>query len=101
MEFSVKHGPIEKQRSACLVVGVHEKHKLSAAATALDAACGGAIGRTLKGNDIKGKAGDTLLIIEAMKVMNPIKADKAGTVTEILVDDAQPVEFGQPLMIIE
>jgi len=49
----------------------------------------------------KVKAGDTLLIIEAMKVMNPIKADKAGTVTEILVDDAQPVEFGQPLMIIE
>jgi len=49
----------------------------------------------------KVKAGDTLLIIEAMKVMNPIKAEKAGTVTDILVDDAQPVEFGQPLLIIE
>jgi acetyl-CoA carboxylase biotin carboxyl carrier protein len=47
------------------------------------------------------KAGDTLLIIEAMKVMNPIKAEKSGTVTEILIGDASPVEFGQPLVIIE
>lgn len=47
------------------------------------------------------KEGDTLCIIEAMKVMNPIKADKGGTVTDVLVDDAQPVEFGQPLVIIE
>jgi acetyl-CoA carboxylase biotin carboxyl carrier protein len=47
------------------------------------------------------KAGDTLLIIEAMKVMNPIKAEKSGTVTDILIEDAQPVEFGQPLLIIE
>ncbi len=62
MEFSVKHGPVENQRSACIVVGVHEKHKLGAAAAALDAACGGAISRTLKGNDIKGKTGDTLLL---------------------------------------
>ena len=46
------------------------------------------------------QAGDTLLIIEAMKVMNPIKADRGGTVMEILVDDSQPVEFGQPLVII-
>jgi len=44
--------------------------------------------------------GDTLLIIEAMKVMNPIKAEKGGTVLDILVDDSQPVEFGQPLVII-
>lgn len=44
--------------------------------------------------------GDTLLIIEAMKVMNPIIADRAGTVTEILVDNAQPVEFDQPLVLI-
>ena len=49
----------------------------------------------------KVKAGDTLLIIEAMKVMNPIKAEKGGTVTDVLVDDAQPVEFGQALVIIE
>jgi len=47
------------------------------------------------------KAGDTLLIIEAMKVMNPIKAEKSGTVTDILIEDSQPVEFGQPLLIIE
>jgi acetyl-CoA carboxylase biotin carboxyl carrier protein len=46
------------------------------------------------------KEGDTLLIIEAMKVMNPIAADKAGTVEAILVDNAQPVEFGQPLVVI-
>lgn len=49
----------------------------------------------------KVKQGDTLLIIEAMKVMNPIKSPKAGTVTQILVSDAQPVEFGQPLFVIE
>jgi len=49
----------------------------------------------------KVKAGDTLVIIEAMKVMNPIKAEKAGTVTQILVGDAQPVEFGEVLMVIE
>jgi acetyl-CoA carboxylase biotin carboxyl carrier protein len=48
----------------------------------------------------KVKVGDTLVIIEAMKVMNPIKAAKAGTVAEILVGDAQPVEFGEPLLVI-
>ena len=47
------------------------------------------------------KPGDTLVIIEAMKVMNPIKAEKGGTVVDILVDDSQPVEFGQALVIIE
>ncbi len=52
-----------------------------------------------KGDNVK--AGDTLLIVEAMKVMNPIKADKGGTVVDILVDDAQPIEFGQILVIIE
>ena len=46
-------------------------------------------------------AGQTLMIIEAMKTMNPIPAPKAGTVLKILVDDAQPVEFGEPLVIIE
>lgn len=49
----------------------------------------------------KVKAGDTIMIVEAMKVMNPIKADKAGTVTQILADDASPVEFGDVLVIIE
>jgi acetyl-CoA carboxylase biotin carboxyl carrier protein len=47
------------------------------------------------------KPGDTLVIIEAMKIMNPIKAVTGGTVTRILVKDAQPVEFGEPLLIIE
>lgn len=46
-------------------------------------------------------AGQTLLIIEAMKTFNPIKAPKAGTVTSILVENAQPVEFGEPLMVVE
>lgn len=46
------------------------------------------------------KKGDTLLIIEAMKVMNPIPADKDGTIKAILVENAQPVEFDQPLIVI-
>lgn len=46
-------------------------------------------------------AGDTLLIIEAMKVMNPIKASKGGTITQILVESGKPVEFGDVLMVIE
>ncbi len=46
-------------------------------------------------------AGDTIMIVEAMKVMNPIKAEKAGTVTQILAEDASPVEFGDVLAIIE
>ena len=45
--------------------------------------------------------GDTVLIIEAMKVMNPITATRAGTVKQLLVQDAQPVEFDQPLVIVE
>ena len=45
--------------------------------------------------------GQTLLIVEAMKTMNPIAAPKGGTIAAILVDDAAPVEFGQPLVIIE
>ncbi len=45
--------------------------------------------------------GQTVLIVEAMKTMNQIPAPKSGTVTEILVEDGQPVEFGEPLLIIE
>ncbi|MEP3113466.1 acetyl-CoA carboxylase biotin carboxyl carrier protein [Nisaea sp.] len=45
--------------------------------------------------------GQTLMIIEAMKVMNPIPAPRAGTVKDILVQNGQPVEFGQPLFVIE
>jgi len=49
----------------------------------------------------KVSAGQTLLIIEAMKTMNQIPSPRAGTVTQILVEDGQPVEFGEPLVIIE
>ena len=49
----------------------------------------------------KVKAGDTLLIVEAMKTMNQIPAPRAGTVIQILFEDGQPVEFGEPLAIIE
>ncbi len=52
-----------------------------------------------KGDTVK--AGDTLLIIEAMKVMNPIKAESGGTVTQILIENGQPIEFGDVLMVIE
>ncbi len=47
------------------------------------------------------KAGETLCIVEAMKMMNQIEADKSGVVTAILVEDGQPVEFDQPLVVIE
>jgi acetyl-CoA carboxylase biotin carboxyl carrier protein len=49
----------------------------------------------------KVQAGDTLCIIEAMKILNQIEADKSGTVTKILVENAEPVEYGQPLFVIE
>jgi len=47
------------------------------------------------------EAGQTLFIVEAMKTMNPIPAPRAGKIVEILIEDAQPVEFGEPLAIIE
>jgi len=49
----------------------------------------------------KVSAGQTLFIIEAMKTMNPVAAPRDGTVTEILVADGQPVEFGEPLLVLE
>ncbi|GAA0756322.1 MAG: acetyl-CoA carboxylase biotin carboxyl carrier protein [Pseudomonadota bacterium] len=49
----------------------------------------------------KVKKGQTLLIVEAMKTMNPIQAPRDGVVAEILVGDAQPVEFGEPLVLLE
>jgi len=49
----------------------------------------------------KVKQGQTLLIIEAMKVMNQIKSPRAGTVTQILVQNGAPVEYGEPLMVVE
>ena len=47
------------------------------------------------------KEGDTICIIEAMKILNEIEADKSGTVTQILVENGQAVEYGQPLFVIE
>ena len=47
------------------------------------------------------KVGDTLCIIEAMKLMNEIESEFAGTVVEILVENGQPIEYGQPLFVIE
>ncbi len=49
----------------------------------------------------KVSAGQTLLIVEAMKTMNPVTAPKGGTVTRILISNEQPVEYGEPLLIIE
>lgn len=49
----------------------------------------------------KVKAGETLVIIEAMKTMNQIPSPRAGTVTQILIEDGQPVEYGEPLVVIE
>ncbi|RKR03095.1 acetyl-CoA carboxylase biotin carboxyl carrier protein [Maricaulis maris] len=46
------------------------------------------------------KKGDTVLLVEAMKTFNPITAEKAGTVTDILVEDGQPVEYGEPLFVL-
>ena len=48
----------------------------------------------------KVKLGQTLLIVEAMKVMNPIPAPEAGTVEAVLISDGQPVEYGEPLMVV-
>jgi acetyl-CoA carboxylase biotin carboxyl carrier protein len=47
------------------------------------------------------RAGEPLLIVEAMKTMNQIPAPRSGTVTQILIEDGKPVEFGEPLMIVE
>lgn len=47
------------------------------------------------------KEGDTVCIIEAMKILNEIEADKAGTITQVLVENGQAVEYGQPLFVIE
>ncbi len=95
------------------------------AAAAAPAAAAEPVGETLRGEQVKSpmvgtvylqpqpgaksfvqvgdkvNAGQTLLIIEAMKTMNPIPAPRAGTVLKVLVEDAQPVEFGEPLVIIE
>ena len=62
MKFSIKKGNLEKQRSACMVVGISEPRKLTEAAQALDKAAGGYISGILRGGDMEGKAGSTLLL---------------------------------------
>jgi acetyl-CoA carboxylase biotin carboxyl carrier protein len=57
--------------------------------------------RALRGIGRKVKEGDTICIIEAMKILNEIEADKSGTITQILGENGQAVEYGQPLFIIE
>ncbi|MFZ2218885.1 MAG: biotin/lipoyl-containing protein, partial [Rhodoferax sp.] len=47
------------------------------------------------------KAGETICIVEAMKILNEIEADKSGTVTKVMCDNGQAVEYGQPLFVIE
>ncbi len=59
----------------------------------------GAAPFVLEGDRVQ--AGQTLLIVEAMKTMNPIQASKSGTVSRIMVSDGQPVEYGEPLLLIE
>ena len=49
----------------------------------------------------KVKKGDTLMLVEAMKTFNPVESPTAGTVKELIVEDGQPVEFGEPLIVIE
>jgi acetyl-CoA carboxylase biotin carboxyl carrier protein len=49
----------------------------------------------------KVKKGDTLMLVEAMKTFNPVEADRAGTVKAIYVQNSQPVEYGEPLVLIE
>jgi acetyl-CoA carboxylase biotin carboxyl carrier protein len=59
------------------------------------------VGTAYRGASPGAVVGETLLIIEAMKTMNQIPAPRSGTVTQILIEDGQPVEFGEPLVIIE
>ncbi len=70
MEFSIKSGKSEKQHNDCVVVGVYESKKLSAAATAIDKASSGYIATILKRGDIDGKAGSTLLLHSIPEVIS-------------------------------
>jgi acetyl-CoA carboxylase biotin carboxyl carrier protein len=67
--------------------------------TAFTAAEPGASAFVSLGDEVE--QGQTLVIIEAMKVMNPIPSPRAGTVSQIMVQDGQPVEYGEPLMVID
>ncbi len=69
MEFSVKNGSVEKQRTACLVVGVYEPRRLCSAAEQLDKLSNGYISTLLRRGDLEGKAGQTLLLHNVPNVL--------------------------------
>jgi acetyl-CoA carboxylase biotin carboxyl carrier protein len=89
---ATEHGPIDSANHPGLVIS-------PMVGTAYRAAEPGARPFVEVGSRVR--AGDTLLIIEAMKTMNQIPAPRAGTVIQVLIEDGQPVEFAEPLMIIE
>jgi acetyl-CoA carboxylase biotin carboxyl carrier protein len=112
--------PIQMYAPAAATAPVATASTASAAASAADAAPARALGDIVKSPMVGSvylqpqpgadafvqigdmvTAGQTLMIIEAMKTMNPIPATKAGRLLEILVEDGQPVEFGEPLAVIE
>ena len=67
--------------------------KISRAASTGAVRCGGVVTQV--------KVGDRLCMVEAMKILNEIESDHAGTITKVLVEDGQAVEYGQPLFVIE
>lgn len=128
-EIEVEHGALKirvaRQITAAPATVYAAPPMVAAAAPAAPAAAPAAAPETMRGEAVKSpmvgtvylqsapsappfvkvgdkvSAGQTLLIVEAMKTMNPIPAPKGGTILQILVEDAQPVEFGEPLVVIE
>ena len=100
---AVSHGPVSANTAAAPAVADPAKHpgavKSPMVGTAYRAPEPGAPSFIEVGSRVN--QGDPLLIIEAMKTMNQIPAPRAGTVTAILFENGQPVEFGEPLVIIE
>ena len=103
--------PVMQQVAAPVALAPASAAELAPAATAVNALKSPMVGTAYLSPDPEAapfvtvgqsvKAGDTVLIVEAMKVMNPILAPAAGTVKAIYIESGQPVEFDQPLMVIE
>ena len=103
--------PVIQQAAAPVALAPASAAELAPAATAANALKSPMVGTAYLSPDPEAapfvtvgqsvKAGDTVLIVEAMKVMNPILAPAAGTVKAIYIESGQPVEFDQPLMVIE
>ena len=87
-------------RPLCTTVGGSQHSGLVAGPASDDVCLQGDLSIT-KSAPASVTAGQTLMIIEAMKTMNPVPAPRAGTVVELLVGDGQPVEFGEPLLVLE